>query len=99
MLQQEHPAIALSQAVDGLEEPYRRNAVQWLEGCMQTSVHSLEEDLRAFLDELHPIVRESFVQHSRRLLSDALDHFGKNRKGRRPVSVHGRTDHIRLLDC
>jgi hypothetical protein len=44
-------------------------------------------------------VRESFVQHSRRLLSDALDHFGKNRKGRRPVSVHGRTDHIRLLDC
>lgn len=82
---QEHPARGLTLAVEELEEPYRHNAVEWLERCMQRPVVSLEGDLSAFLDELHPVVRESFIQHARRLLEDALDYFGRDRRKRRAV--------------
>ena len=97
MAQPEHPAKVLSRAVDGLEEPYRRNAVLWLERCMQRPVGSLEEDLGAFLDELHPVVRESFIQHTRHLLEDALDYFGRDRRTRRAARGRGSTERARLL--
>ena len=58
---QEHPARGLTLAVEGLEEPYRHNAVEWLEGCMERPVMSLEHDLRAFLDGLPPGVRGAFI--------------------------------------
>jgi len=81
----EHPARGLTLAFEGLEEPYLHNAVEWLEGCMERPVVSLEHDLRAFLDELHPVVRDSFIHHVGCLLEDALDYFGKERKPRRPM--------------
>ncbi len=94
---QEHPARGLTLAVEGLEEPYRQNAVEWLERCMQRPVVSLEYDLSAFLDELHPVVRESFIQHARRLLEDALDYFGQDRRKRmavRATTVRERLRHL-----
>jgi hypothetical protein len=80
MAHQESPALVLSLAVDGLEEPYRENAVRWLERCMQRPVGRLEQDLQTFLDELHPVVRESFIRHTRLLLEDALGYFGRDRR-------------------
>ena len=94
---QEHTARGLTLAVEGLVEPYRQNAVEWLERCMQRPVVSLEYDLSAFLDDLHPVVRESFIQHARRLLEDALDYFGQDRRKRRAVratTVRGRLRHL-----
>jgi hypothetical protein len=84
----EQAAQILTQAVDDLEEPYRGNTVRWLEGCMQHPVASLEEDLRVFLDDLHPVVRDSFVQHARNLLDDALCYFG--REGGRAAGIRPR---------
>ena len=83
MVPHEQAAQILSRAVDGLAEPYRQNTVRWLERCMQHPVASLEEDLSAFLDDLHPVVRESFVSHTRQLLDDALLYFGRDSRQRR----------------
>ncbi|HET7012058.1 MAG TPA: hypothetical protein VFI11_14880 [Anaerolineales bacterium] len=71
-------AQLLTQAIEGLDEPYRENTVRWLERCMQHPVGSLEEDLRDFLGDLHPVVRESFLLHTHQLLEDALYYFGRD---------------------
>jgi hypothetical protein len=78
MVPPEQAAQILTQAVDGLAEPYRQNTVRWLERCMQHPVMSLEDDLNAFLDNLHPVVRDSFISHTRQLLDDALLYFGRD---------------------
>jgi len=85
MTPQEHAVQKLAQAVADLAEPYRGNTVQWLETCMQRPVDSLEEDLRVFLDDLHPVVRDSFLQYTHLLLTDALRYFGRDE--RRPMTV------------
>jgi hypothetical protein len=90
MVPHEQAAQILSQAVDGLDEPYRQNTVRWLERCMQHPVASLKDDLSAFLDDLHPVVRESFIAHTRQLLDDALLYFGRDslqRRAERPRRV------------
>jgi hypothetical protein len=69
-------AHELTQSINSLREPYRRNAIEWLEACSQRSLQDLSQDLGAFLADLHPIVRESFVAFSRQLFDDARRYFG-----------------------
>jgi hypothetical protein len=69
-------AQILADRVGALNEPYRRNTIEWLERCTQTPIGDLETDLRGFLQGLNPIVRESFVLHTRWILDEAVEHFG-----------------------
>ena len=70
-------AQMLTERITALGEPYRKNTITWLEACTQKPMLDLPTDLRGFLGGLHPIVRESFVLHTRSILDEALVHFGR----------------------
>lgn len=69
-------AKMLAERVVALNEPYRQNTIAWLETCTQKPILELENDLRCFLVGLHPIIRESFFQHTCWILDEAAYHFG-----------------------
>lgn len=69
-------AKMLAERVGALNEPYRQNTIAWLERCTQRPMVDLQNDLRHFLVGLHPIMRESFVLHTRWILDEAICHFG-----------------------
>jgi hypothetical protein len=77
MLACDWEAQMLADRVSALNEPYRKNTITWLEACTETPMLNLQTDLRGFLIGLHPIVRESFVLHTRWILDEALTHFGR----------------------
>lgn len=68
---------ALVQRLNSLREPYRRNAIAWLETCTKQPLRDVPEDLTAFLDSLSPSVRDRFVLHTRLILDDAVRFFGE----------------------
>jgi len=70
-------AQMLADRVAALGEPYRKNTITWLESCTQKPMLDLHSDLQGFLVGLNPIVRESFVLHTRWILDEALMHFGR----------------------
>ena len=69
-------AHTLADRIDTLCEPYRRNAINWLELCTQSPMENPRADMLRFLTELNPIVRETFVLHAGRVLDQAVRHFG-----------------------
>jgi len=70
-------AQMLTERVSALSEPYHQNAIVWLESCTQKPLLDLQSDLRWFLVGLHPIVRESFILHTRWILDEAVTYFGR----------------------
>lgn len=82
-------AKMLADRVVALSEPYRQNTVTWLESCTQTPLHDLPTGLSGFLVSLHPIVRESFVLHTRWILDEAVARFGRPVPQRRSGAVQG----------
>lgn len=69
-------AGTLLERINSLREPYRRNAIAWLEHCTQKPITDVSEDLVIFLDGLSPAVRERFVFSTRLVLDDAVRYFG-----------------------
>lgn len=69
-------AQALVASVRCLREPYRQNAVNWLETCVQQPIGESGEALVRFLDALNPSEREAFFSEVRKLLEDAVRYFG-----------------------
>lgn len=78
-------AYKLSERIDTLCEPYRRNAITWLTLCMQTPMENPRADMLRFLSELNPIVRETFVLHAGRVLDEAVRHFGVTKGATSPL--------------
>lgn len=70
-------AEALVQRINALREPYRHNAIVWLETCTKQPLEDIPEDLMAFLDSLSPSVRDRFILHTRLILDDAVRFFGE----------------------
>lgn len=70
------PADTLVEHVNMLREPYRRNAIQWLEHCTRQPLTDVRRDLFDFLDGLTPSVRDRFVIQTRLVLEDAVRYFG-----------------------
>jgi hypothetical protein len=70
-------AWILAAQLDDIREPYRQNAIAWLETCTQRRLTLPRRDLLAFLEELHPFVRADFLRHTGSVLDDAVRHFGK----------------------
>jgi hypothetical protein len=71
-------AEALVERINALREPYRQNAIAWLEQCTQHPLTNVAEDLFRFLDGLNPIVRDRFMFHTRVILDDAVRYFGES---------------------
>jgi hypothetical protein len=61
--------------IDSLPNPYRENAIEWLEMCTQEPMSDLRLDMTRFLGKLHPAVRRQFVIHTGRLLDTAVHYF------------------------
>ena len=72
----ENQARGLLARLDSLPQPYRENAVTWLQSCTRVPLKDLEGDMTSFLEGLHPIVRESFLTHTHELLDQAVHYFG-----------------------
>jgi hypothetical protein len=69
-------AHQLVDRLDTLGEPYRQNAISWLQLCTQSPMEDPRAEILHFLTDLNPIVRESFVLHAGRVLDEAVRHFG-----------------------
>ena len=66
----------LVQRINALCEPYRRNAIAWLEACTQQDFEDVNADLPAFLERLAPVVRDRFVINTEAVLDGAIRYFG-----------------------
>lgn len=69
-------AAVLADTINSLQEPYRRHAIEWLENCTQATFSDLAQDIDLFLDDLPPVVRDSFVGYTQRLMEEAMRYFG-----------------------
>jgi hypothetical protein len=80
--------VEAHQLVDRLEtlcEPYRSNAISWLQLCTQSPMEDPRVEILCFLSNLNPIVRESFVLHAGRVLEEAVRHFGVKKGATSPL--------------
>jgi hypothetical protein len=84
-------AEALVERINSLREPYRGNAIAWLERCTHQPLKDVGKDLYLFLDGLNPAVRDRFMYHTRMILDDAIRFFGESSAshGNRAYSLNG----------
>jgi hypothetical protein len=78
-------AHRLVDRLDTLCEPYRQNAIAWLQLCTQTPMEDPRAEILHFLSDLNPIVRDSFVLHAGRVLDEAVRHFGVRKGATSPL--------------
>jgi len=78
-------AHRLADRLDTLCEPYRQNAISWLQLCTQSPMDDPRAEILRFLTDLNPIVRESFVMHAGRVLDEAVRHFGVKKGATSPL--------------
>jgi hypothetical protein len=78
-------AHQLADRLDTLCEPYRQNAISWLQLCTQSPMEDPRAEILCFLSGLNPIVRESFVLHAGRVLDEAVRHFGVKKGATSPL--------------
>jgi hypothetical protein len=69
-------AEALVDRLDSLREPYRGNAIAWIERCAARTFTDLNEDIGQFLDELNPDLRDEYLLNMSMILDDAVKYFG-----------------------
>lgn len=74
-----HGGASIVGQIQTLPDPYRGNAIEWLKTCTQSPLDNLEEDIEAFLQRLHPRVRDQFIIQTNRLLDTARYYFGATR--------------------
>jgi hypothetical protein len=69
-------AKALVDRLDDLAEPYRQNTIAWIESCAARKFTNPQSDIRRFVDELDPGLREEYLFNMSLLLDDAVRFFG-----------------------
>ncbi len=74
----ESGGAVLADRIQELPDPYRGNAIEWLQLCTQTQMIDLERDIENFLDTLNPAVRAKFIFQTGKLLEKALFYFGRS---------------------
>jgi hypothetical protein len=62
--------------VDNLEEPFRKNAIDWLSKRTRRPLSNLRSDLEKFLRDQDPFVQDFFIQDTLSVLDQAVRHFG-----------------------
>ncbi len=78
-------AHKLADRVDTLCEPYRQNAIAWLQLCTQSPMADPRAEMLRFLSDLNPLVRETFVLHAGRVLDEAVRYFGVKKGATSPL--------------
>ena len=76
MMRDTYGGSVLVNRIKALPDPYRRNAIAWLQHCTQAPIEDLETDINSFLMTLSPPVRAKFVFQTGKLLEIAVQHFG-----------------------
>ena len=69
-------AEALVDRLDALREPYRGNAIAWIERCAARQFTDLDQDIGQFLDELNPDLRDEYLLNMSMILDNAIKYFG-----------------------
>ncbi len=69
-------AESLVDRLDSLREPYRGNAIAWIERCAARRFTDLGQDIGQFLDELNPDLRDEYLLNMSMILDDAVKYFG-----------------------
>jgi hypothetical protein len=78
-------AHRLTDRLDTLCEPYRQNAIAWLQLCTQSPMDDPRAEMQRFLSDLNPIVRETFIRHAGRVLEEAVRYFGVKKGATSPL--------------
>ena len=76
MIRDTYGGSALVSRIKALPDPYRGNAIAWLQHCTQAPMEDLESDINNFLKTLNPSVRAKFVFQTGKLLEIAVQYFG-----------------------
>ena len=78
-------AHRLADQLETLCEPYRQNAIVWLQLCTQSPMDDPRAEMLHFLSNLNPIVRDTFVLHAGRVLEEAVRYFGVKKGATSPL--------------
>ena len=70
-------ARVLVDRIDALREPYRRNAIEWVESCVNESMSDLPRDMRRAMNKMAPVKRKEFYSQTVEVLEGAARHFGR----------------------
>lgn len=69
-------AMRIAKAVRQLREPFRKNTIRWLEGCVAHPIVDVDEDLTRYFSELTPAMRESTMSSLQVVMDEAVRQFG-----------------------
>ena len=70
-------ARVLVDRIDALREPYRRNAIEWVESCAKQPISDLPRDIRRAMSKMPSVKRKAFYSRTVRVLDGAVQHFGR----------------------
>lgn len=70
-------ASRIAQSLDQLSEPFRRNTIRWLEGCVAKPIVDVNDDLTCFFSQLNPGMRETTMNSLEFVLEEAVRQFGQ----------------------
>jgi hypothetical protein len=74
--QPDDEAATLAHQLDALSEPYRQNAIDWLQGYTQLPMRDPRRDLPRLVRDLNPGVRARFLECTHLILEEATRYFG-----------------------
>lgn len=67
----------IAQALDQLAEPFRRNTLRWLEGCVAKPIVDVDDDLTCYFSQLNPGMRETTMTSLEFVLEEAVRQFSR----------------------
>ncbi|MBN2555808.1 MAG: hypothetical protein JXA97_07705 [Anaerolineales bacterium] len=67
--------LEIIERISTLQEPYRQNAVEWLEEFTQNGIEDVGADMPHFLGTLKPTIRRNFTRFVCLVLDEAAQHF------------------------
>ena len=76
-MSKELDAGILVDRIDSLREPYRKNAIEWVESCANQAISDLPRDIRRMLRKMPAVRRKAFIDRTVEVLDGAVRHFGR----------------------
>jgi hypothetical protein len=76
-MSKELDAGILVDRIDSLREPYRKNAIEWVESCANQAISDLPRDIRRMLRKMPAVRRKAFFDRTVEVLDGAVQHFGR----------------------
>lgn len=67
----------IAEALNQLNEPFRRNTIRWLEQCVAKPIEDVDEDLTCFFSQLNPSMRETTMTSLEFVMEEAVRQFGQ----------------------